>query len=206
MPAATSSAPAILATTREMIDAGGVESLTLRRLAERCGIGTTTLYGYFRSKDDLLGALADQLLDEISLPDERLPPLQRVAALMESIYRVMLTHPSLAQIIAERPTPGATAPELLRVIVRAFTDAGLDQHQTKVAHDVLAAYTNGFVLREAARSARAPQLAEIIAETQQPGCRTDDDQHARGFQEGLEVILGGIAGWVAKPPSTLSPR
>jgi AcrR family transcriptional regulator len=197
MPAATSSAPAILAMTREMIDAGGVESLTLRRLAERCGIGTTTLYGYFRSKDDLLGALADQLLDEISLPDDGLPPFERIAALMASIYRVMVTHPALAQIIAERPTPGATAPELLRVIVRAFADAGLNHHQTQVAHDVLAAYTNGFVLRDAARSARAPQLAEIIAETQKPGPGVNCADEARGFREGLDVILGGIASLVA---------
>jgi AcrR family transcriptional regulator len=203
MPAATSSANAILAMTREMIDADGVESLTLRRLAERCGIGTTTLYGYFRNKDDLLGALADQLLDEISIPDERLSPFELVAALMTSIYGVMVTHPALAQIIAERPTPGTTAPELLRVIVRAFADAGLNHHQTQVAHDVLAAYTNCFVLREAARSARAPQLAEIIAETQTPGPDETCDDEARGFKEGLDVILCGIARWVAERPKTV---
>ena len=205
MPAATSSAQTILAVTREMIDAGGVESLTLRRLAERCGIGTTTLYGYFRSKDDLLGALADQLLDEIPLPDDGLPPFERVAALMASIYGVMVTHPALAQIIAERPTPGATAPALLRVIVRAFADAGLNRRQTQVAHDVLAAYTNGFVLREAARSARAPQLAELIAETHEPGSRVNGDDEAGEFKEGLDVILGGVANWVAHSRGTAVP-
>lgn len=192
MPAATSSAQTILAATREMIDVGGVESLTLRRLAERCGIGTTTLYGYFRSKDELLGALADQLFEEISLPSEELPPFERIRALLVSIYRVMVSHPELAQIIAERPTPGTTAPSLLRVIVRAFAEAGLDRRQTQVAHDVLAAYTNGFVLREAARSARAPHLAELIAETHEPGPGAESEDETRGFIEGLDLILGGI--------------
>jgi AcrR family transcriptional regulator len=196
MPAANSSAHAILAATRELIDAGGVESLTLRRLAVRCGIGTTTLYGYFRSKDELLGALADQLFEEITLPPEGLRPFERIRALMASIYRVMVAYPELAQIIAERPTPGATAPNLLRVIVRAFDEAGLDARQTQVAHDVLAAYTNGFVLREAARSARAPQLAELIAEIHEPGPVAASDE-TRGFMEGLDVILDGVATWSA---------
>src|ERR1700722_16956611 len=131
MPAANSSAQRILAATRELIDAGGVESLPLRRLAVRCGIGTTTLYGYFRSKDELLGALADQLFEEITLPPGDLAPFERIRALMVSIYGVMVAYPELAQIIAERPTPGTTAPELLRVIVRAFAEAGLDGRQTQ---------------------------------------------------------------------------
>lgn len=198
MPAATSSADTILAACRELIDAGGVESLTLRRLAQRCGIGTTTVYGYFRNKDELLAALADQLLDEISLPSQELPPVERIRALLVSIYRVMVAHPELAAIIAERPTPGATAPQLLRMIVQAFAEAGLDRRQTQIAHDMLAAYTNGFVLREAARSARAPQLAELIAETHEPGPGTAKDDDTRRYIEGLDVILTGIAAWTAQ--------
>jgi TetR/AcrR family transcriptional regulator, tetracycline repressor protein len=200
-------ADTVVETARAMIEEGGVESVTMRRLAARCGVGAATLYGYFRTKDELLGAFADRLFDEIALPADELPWPDRVSFLMRSLYRTLVSHPELAQIIAARPTPGATAPRFLRVVILALDEAGLDERQTRIAHDVLATYTIGFVQREGARRARAPGLAELIADTRAAARREraraagraaatspDEDED---FNAGLEMIMRGIVATAA---------
>src|SRR4051794_11365115 len=111
---------------------------------------------------------------------------------MRALFRSFAEHPELAQIIASRPAPGSTAPEFLRVAIRALDEAGLDAHQTRVAHDLLAIYTTGFVQREVARRERAPGLADLIARTRASGGADDPDDDVREFDEGLEIILRGI--------------
>ena len=50
---------AIVAGAREMIRDGGLESLSLRRLAARLGVTAAALYAHVRDKEDLLRAVAE---------------------------------------------------------------------------------------------------------------------------------------------------
>ncbi|PCI32929.1 MAG: TetR family transcriptional regulator [Alphaproteobacteria bacterium] len=51
---------ALMAATRDMIRAGGVEALSLRKLAERVGVSRTAAYHYFKDKNVLLCTLAEE--------------------------------------------------------------------------------------------------------------------------------------------------
>src|SRR5215467_480660 len=58
-------------TRQDVIDAAaglvaerGYAGLTMRALAERCGVPTMNLYRHVRTKEDILGALADRVLAE----------------------------------------------------------------------------------------------------------------------------------------------
>jgi len=96
--AATASAPAgrakrsqILAAATELIAAHGVEGMTMRQLAGACGLNIATLYHYFGSKSDLLGAIVDERhydagLREFTLPvDPGLAPRPRLAAFLAQL-------------------------------------------------------------------------------------------------------------------------
>lgn len=50
--------PTLLSTASEMINAGGVEALSLRKLAEQVGVSRTATYHHFKDKHDLLCAVA----------------------------------------------------------------------------------------------------------------------------------------------------
>lgn len=50
----------LLNTATEMISEGGVESLSLRKLAMRIGVSRTAAYHHFKDKNDLLIAIAAQ--------------------------------------------------------------------------------------------------------------------------------------------------
>jgi AcrR family transcriptional regulator len=76
----------ILAAATELIATHGVQGMTMRQLAAACGLNIATLYHYFGSKSELLGAIVGQRhyddgLRELALPvDAALPPGPRLAA------------------------------------------------------------------------------------------------------------------------------
>ena len=115
---------AIIATTRELIVAGGLEALTLRGLAGRLGVTAPALYGHVKDKRDLLRAVAedefDRLVarfDEVTATD----PVERIRALNRAyvaharedpeMFRVMFLFPpdlSVGDLPAGVELPGAT--------------------------------------------------------------------------------------------------
>jgi AcrR family transcriptional regulator len=190
-----------------LINAGGVEAVTMRRLAQDCGVGVTTLYGYVRTKDELLGLFADRLLGEIAAPDPgQLSGEQQIAYVFREAYKVLVEHPELAQIVGGQPLPGAAALRLFQHVLRVLVTHGLDDRQIQTAYAVLAAYTTGFVQQQAARNRRSPGLAELLASARANDSPAADGNGAGGegdnnqlseFDAGLAVVLAGIWGQAA---------
>src|SRR4249920_1389354 len=56
----------ILGSARELLVAGGTESVTLRGIASSLGMTAPALYRYFASRERLLGALIDDLYTELA--------------------------------------------------------------------------------------------------------------------------------------------
>lgn len=49
----------LLYSAKELADTSGLDSITIRAVAEKAGIATGTVYNYFSSKDDILLALTE---------------------------------------------------------------------------------------------------------------------------------------------------
>ena len=52
-----------------IVDAEGLDALSMRRLATELGAGTMTLYHYVRTKDELLALVGDEVRAEMLLPE-----------------------------------------------------------------------------------------------------------------------------------------
>src|SRR4029077_7430561 len=52
----------------ELIDKQGLEGLSMRALAERLQVKAASLYWHVRDRDELLGLLADAILESVSRP------------------------------------------------------------------------------------------------------------------------------------------
>jgi AcrR family transcriptional regulator len=52
-----------------IVDAHGLDALSMRRLATELGAGTMTLYHYVRTKDELLALVGDEVRAEMLLPE-----------------------------------------------------------------------------------------------------------------------------------------
>jgi AcrR family transcriptional regulator len=97
---------AIIDAAREMIVAGGLEALSLRRLARQLGVTAPALYGYVRSKQDLLGALAEievdrlaERFDEVDDPD----PVERIRGHSRAYVTYARDNPELFRVMLLAP-------------------------------------------------------------------------------------------------------
>ncbi len=94
---------AIVDAALAVVDAHGLEGLTMRRLGAALGVEAMALYHHFASKGALLDAVQERLLDEVELPPRgALPPLDRLRAIVTSWRAVAVRHPPAFILLAGR--------------------------------------------------------------------------------------------------------
>jgi TetR/AcrR family tetracycline transcriptional repressor len=123
-----------------LADAEGLEALTIRRLAQQLGVTPMALYWHFRSKEELLGGLADQIWAEIDTevdPSADWP--DQLRSLLESLIRALRAHGSASQLllIGEKLS-GEAALRATEVTLDVLDRGGFDPvHASAVARSAL---------------------------------------------------------------------
>ena len=135
----------VLAAVR-ICDEGGIESLTTRRLASDLGIGTMTLYGYFRSKEEILDAVADYVLGRFEVPSIDDPTPSAVAHdVAHAFLRMMREHPSVVYLLSSRATVSRQSLKAaMEDVVGVLRDAGFRDGTAAQAYALLITYCLGF--------------------------------------------------------------
>ncbi|MEV4369452.1 TetR/AcrR family transcriptional regulator [Nonomuraea sp. NPDC049637] len=152
----------IVAAAVALADEGGLEAVSLRKVAARLDVGPMRLYGFISTKEELFDLMVDEVHAEI-LPDG--PPGGWREALRDHAVRTRqaaLRHEWLADLLGGRPSLG---PNALAVTERTL--AALDGHADldTVMHAVrtVGAYMTGAIRREIAhlRAERATGLSKL---------------------------------------------
>ena len=180
----------------------------MRGLAERLGVGTMTLYGYFRNKDELLDALVDTAVTETSLPPGTGDWTEQLRSVVGSARAGLLRHPSIIELRVRRPV---LRPEALRFgesVLRILRGAGFGVEEAVAAFRLLFTYTVGFAAlspaasteedREAARSAIAtlpPEEFPALTEARDAASAAMGGENV--FAYGLDRIIDGLAARVS---------
>ena len=101
----------ILEKSLELLDERGVEGFTLRALSDRTGYSTMATYRHFASKEEIIDALADRLLDGIRIDDssEDVDPDELIISYTVRARATLLEHPALVPVIAARPSISVSA-------------------------------------------------------------------------------------------------
>lgn len=172
----------MLAAAREQLGEGGIESLTMRAVAQRLDVAPNALYSHVASKTALVDDLLDDVLGAVEEPSAGTLPGTGLQELMASTYRVLLAHPALVPLyLARQGARGPSAQRLGETMSRLFADAGLDEAPAREALRVLIVYTIGF----AAFATRPP------VETRGDGPLAAQDLQGN-FISGLRWLLAGI--------------
>ena len=193
-----------------LADAGGIESLSMRKLAVELGIEAMSLYYHVKSKDDILDGMLDVVHSEFATPragDEWRSAMRTRA---DSTRSVLARHPWAISIKA-RTSPGPATLGHLDSVIGCFAAAGFSMRLTGHAISILDSYVLGFAQQEASLPLDptgdiGPAAEEIIAQQEamadaypnlatmatslvlQPGYAYGNE-----FEFGLELILDGIA-------------
>ncbi|HUE66664.1 MAG TPA: TetR family transcriptional regulator, partial [Candidatus Acidoferrum sp.] len=121
----------------ELIDKHGLEGLSMRALAERLQVKAASLYWHVRDRDELLGLLADAILESVSRPRQRATWRDTVQATANALQRSVSAHKDANRILLE--VPGALGrSDVARDLAAAFRSAGLqDGEAADVARMVM---------------------------------------------------------------------
>ena len=121
---------AIIDAAREMIITGGLEALSLRRLARQLGVTAPALYGYVHSKQDLLGAIADVEIQRLAArfaDVDDADPIDRIRAHSKAYINYARENPELFQVMLlappALPDSGLPAESVAPSTTMAFTTA-----------------------------------------------------------------------------------
>jgi AcrR family transcriptional regulator len=135
-----------------VMDAEGVDAVSMRRLARELGVEAMSLYNHVRDKEDLLDGMVESIMASMPEPDE--PTDGDWFAYGRRIamdWRTMLrSHPGAIQLLAERKAPISTL-EALRPADRALgalMRAGLSPEDAVQAFHTMGGYIFGYVMME----------------------------------------------------------
>jgi len=97
----------ILETAVALADGGGVDSISMRRIAQELGVVPMALYKHVANKDELLDGMIDVVVAEIDPPIEGVDWKTAMRERILSARRALLRHGWAAQVIESRaePTP-----------------------------------------------------------------------------------------------------
>jgi TetR/AcrR family transcriptional regulator, tetracycline repressor protein len=123
----------------KLADADGLDALTIRKLAQDLGVTPMALYWHFRSKEDLLEGVAEQLWDELDLDvDPAAPWWDQVRGLLESLVRVLRGHPAAAQLFLEHEKRNEAAQRATETTLNILRNAGFGpKHASAIARSAL---------------------------------------------------------------------
>lgn len=127
-----------------LADREGVESVSMRRLATDLGVGTMTLYGYFRSKDELMDAAVDAAAAEVVTTIDRGSWEEQLRGLMRNIRDGLARHPTGIRLRLTRPLLSPGALRLTEAGMEILESAGFDRAEAARAYRTLFIYTFGF--------------------------------------------------------------
>ena len=122
----------------------GLDGFSMRRLADELEVGTMTIYGYFRTKDELLDALVDRAAQEIPVARQEGTWRDQLRELVLAVRKTHLLHPAIVELRLHRPLLSAGALDLTEAGMRILREAGFSRRDAACAYRSLFIYTFGF--------------------------------------------------------------
>jgi AcrR family transcriptional regulator len=98
----------ILRSAVALADDGGVDPLSMRRIAEDLGVVPMALYKHVANKDEMLDGMVDVVIDEIDPPLEGADWKTAIRQRVLSARRALLRHPWASRVIETRAAPTPT--------------------------------------------------------------------------------------------------
>jgi AcrR family transcriptional regulator len=185
----------------QIVDAEGIDTLTMRRVATELEVGAMSLYRHVRTKEELVERVAERALTELELPRTGTWHAQ-LEELFTNLYRLLVRHPAVLYADTARPLAGPEALGATDAALRLLRGGGLDGDRAVTAMNALVSYTFGAAMfrlnktgdgaadyAQKLRGSDPEQLPRVAEHSEQLLARGGDAD----FAAGLALILEGIA-------------
>lgn len=170
-----------------LVERDGLEALTMRRLAADLGCAPMSLYTHVRSRDDLVDAIVDRLIERLELREQTGEGWQQAVRRTLGAYRDLAVQlPHAFELLALAPYDTSPVAPHLASVLHALERAGLEPEQARQILGIIDAYASGFLVVWA-RSTTGATGARTASE---PGITAMRELET--FDQGLEALIAGL--------------
>jgi AcrR family transcriptional regulator len=199
----------ILAAALELVDDGGLEALSMRKLGQRLGYEAMSLYNHVRNKDDVIDGILDLVLAETEPPAPGGDWRSAVRRSAISVHDALGRHTWAAGLLMAAGHVRDARIDYMNRLLERLRTAGFSAETTYHAYHALDGHIFGFSMWQAGHAGltreRLPSLVREFAERYRldrwPYVLEHAEQHitegplhdVRAFDFTLDLILDGLA-------------
>jgi AcrR family transcriptional regulator len=199
----------VIAGAVDLVTTEGPGALTMRRLADKLGVATPTIYWHVGSRDDLVAEVIrahSRRLAELEVHGDE--PADRIFSAARNIWTASIGHRAFTSLAHQTGTSNLLVRPLEEALVRELEEAGLTDDAAASAAWSILAVIGGSLLLELRDLSTVPaeyQPASLWAETEAPisaGTRSAmqaDQDFDLVCQTALRAVIGAFI--TAHPPS-----
>jgi AcrR family transcriptional regulator len=186
----------------EIADSQGFDAVSMRRVAERLGAGTMTLYHYVRNKDELIALMSDAVMAEVVVPEGELSDDWRTALtqIATRSHDAFKAHHWVFQKMGDDGVPGPNGMRHFEQSLQAVAGLDLDREQTFEVIGQIDDYVFGYSLREVQEAAEqengwSPAVVNFFRRELATGDyplihEFFGDDFESAFEEAMELMAG----------------
>jgi hypothetical protein len=138
----------ILRAAMNLADREGIESLSMRKIAQELGVQAMSLYNHVANRDDILDGIVDMVVSEIEVPtiggDWRMAMYRRAT----SAHQVLLRHPWATQPLVSRINVGPAMLCYINSTLGCLEEAGFSLEMADHVWNAIDSHIYGFTLQE----------------------------------------------------------
>ncbi|NSC22168.1 TetR family transcriptional regulator [Streptomyces albus subsp. chlorinus] len=188
---------AVLDEALRTLDEEGIEGLTMRRLAQRLGVTSPSLYKYVRDREGVFEAVVDVIVQEINEGAEQTTGGWRahLNGMARRYFDTFRRHPNAVPLVMHRPTRDPRSLDGFDTIFAVLLSEGWPAQDATRAILLVESYALGATLTAVSPGIPSteelesrPSLAAALIGERRAFRLTEDD-----FDHGLKIVLDGIA-------------
>jgi AcrR family transcriptional regulator len=215
----------VLTAALALVDAEGLDALTMRRLGQELGRDPMSLYRYAANRAALLDGVAETVLNELAIVTDDPDWQAQLRKIAHDLRLLALRHPNVVPLLVTRPlsTPLGLRPlgtlRPLEQILALLIDAGFTPADALHVYRAYYGFLYGHILNELQEYVVDPEENEAILRLGLHRLPARDFPHLRALgpvlaeydgdvelDQGLGILLTGLATQLSGPQSRSTPQ
>lgn len=208
----------ILQCALRIVDRGGVDGLSMRRLSDEVRRDPTVIYRHVPNKAALLDGVVEIVLEQLRVNTGDPDWMGQLRAVAHDFRRLALAHPNVVPLLVTRPlaTPLGQRPtgmlRPLEDVLTLLTCAGFSGADALHIYRVLFGYLHGHILTEIQEVIERPEETDDVLRLGLHRLPLTDFPHVRALasalanydgaaelDRGLDLLLVGLTATLATP-------
>jgi len=175
----------------DIIDADGIEAVSIERIAREVGVKGPTLYHHFSDKAEILSEVARMVLGQLDVDPEITDWQEWMVEMARAFYRRLQAHPNAIVVLIEA-LPDTEALLGLEHAARLLTEAGVDERVQLLLMEGTEKITWGWAMHRAATFRHGNRLTRRAVGRRWPALAKAASANALDDEGMLEASIRGF--------------